>query len=126
MYHKSTLNSVTLPLGVCVSVCTSVAVSQRARGYTLTQPPLVMAFDVFLITLKNDGARLYPSVSPSTPPAAAETYITLIGSNSSNICHHVAFMDQQCRLLKINTGTACWDRGVLRSISGPMTLVFQR
>lgn len=111
-------------LGVYVSVSTSVAISQCARGYTLTPPPPVMACDVFLITLKNDGARLHPSVSSSTPPPAAETYITLIGSNSSNICHHVAFMDQQRRLLKINTGTACWDRRVLRSISGPMTLVF--
>lgn len=65
-----------------------------------------MACDVFLITLKNDGARLHPSVSPSTPPPAAETYITLIGSNGSNICHHVAFMDQQRRLLRINTGNS--------------------
>lgn len=103
------------------------AVSQCARGYTLTPPPPpVMACDVFLITLKNDGARLHPSVSQSTPPPAAETYITLIGSNGANICHHVAFMDQQRRLLKINTGTARWDRGVLRSISSPMTLVFGR
>lgn len=95
-------------LGICMSVHT-----------------LLMACDVFLITLKNDGGRLHSSVSLTMAPLAAETYITLIGSNGSNICHHVAFMDQQRRLLKINIRTARRDRRVLHSISSPMTLAFQ-
>lgn len=85
-------------------LCVDVKVPHYSEGYTLTQPPPVTARDAFLITLKNDDVRLHPSVSPTTPPPGAKTYITLIGSNGSNICHHVAFMDQQHRLLKINTG----------------------
>lgn len=72
-------------------------------------PPPSPDCDVFLITLKYDGGRLRSSVSLTMAPPAAETCITLIGSNGSNICHRVAFMDQQHRLLKINTGIACWD-----------------
>lgn len=87
--------------------------------------PPVVAGDVFLITLKYDGGCLYSSVSHTVAPPAAETYITLIGSNDSNLCHHVGFMDQQRRLLKINTGIAHWDRGTRVSISSPMNLAFQ-
>lgn len=84
-----------------------MAVSQLARGYTLTPPLPVMAYDVFLITLKNDEVHLHPSVSLlSVPPSAAGTYITLIGSNSTNICHHVAFMDQQRRLFENQYGNS--------------------
>lgn len=86
-----------------VSVCPGL--------HTHPTPPPVMACNVFLISLKNDGVRLHPSVSLTTQPPAAETYITLIGWYSSNICHHVAFMDQQRRLFENQYRNGMLGRG---------------
>lgn len=130
LYHKSALNHVYCLLSFSVGVYVSWITLQQCHDVqgiihlTPPAPPPSPVCDVFLITLKYDGGRLRSSVSLTMAPLAAETYITLIGSNGCNICHHVAFMDQQRRLLKINTGIARWDRRVLRSLGRPMTVAF--